>query len=310
MTRKYNLYQIDSFTKEKFRGNPAGVITNADGLTDDEMQRIARELNNSETAFIFSSHSNEYDAHIRFFTPTSEVPICGHATIAAHYARALENGLGTSRVYHKTGAGILPVDIVKENEDYKIVMTQGKIEFGAIIDSINKEELLAALNIKDDDLLENYKIQIVSTGHSKVMIGIKSVATLNSLHPDYNALCRLSKIIKCNGYYVFTVDSEDSDILIHGRMFAPAIGINEDPVTGNANGPLGAYLVHHNLVNHNNSLFRFKAKQGEAIGRSGIIEVEVKIEDKEPVQVKVSGNAVIIFKTELSLNDTTKTCLL
>ena len=112
MVRKYNLYQIDSFTKEKFTGNPAGVITNADGLNDEEMQKIARELNNSETAFIFSSDSSEYDAHIRFFTPRNEVPICGHATIAAHYARAIENNLDTSRVFHKTGAGILPVDVI------------------------------------------------------------------------------------------------------------------------------------------------------------------------------------------------------
>lgn len=303
MTRKYNLYQIDSFTKEKFTGNPAGVITNADGLTDYEMQKIARELNNSETAFIFSSNSDEYDVHIRFFTPTNEVPICGHATIAAHYARALENELDTSKVYHKTGAGILPVDIVKENEDYKIVMTQGKVEFGTIIDGANKKELLAALNITKSDLLEDHEVQIVSTGHSKVMVGIKSNEILNTMQPDYGKLSKLSKVIKCNGYYVFTVNSQDSDILIHGRMFAPAIGINEDPVTGNANGPLGVYLVHHNLIKHNNALFKFKAKQGEAIKRPGIIEVEVKIENEEPVEVKVSGNAVIIFKSELSLND-------
>lgn len=301
MTRKYNLYQVDSFTKEKFTGNPAGVITNADGLTDHEMQKIAREINNSETAFVFSSDSSEYDVHIRFFTPTNEVPICGHATIAAHYTRAITNGLNTSRVYHKTGAGILPVDIIKENEDYKIVMTQGKIVFGSIIDGIKKEELLVALNIKESDLLENYEIQIVSTGHSKVMVGIKSIETLNSLQPNYDALSKLSKTIECNGYYVFTVDSKDNDILIHGRMFAPAIGINEDPVTGNANGPLGAYLVSHNLVNHNNSLFKFKAKQGEAMNRSGIIEVEVKIEEKEPVEVKVSGSAVIVFQSEITM---------
>lgn len=303
MTRKYNLYQIDSFTKEKFTGNPAGVITNADGLNDYEMQRIARELNNSETAFIFSSNSNEYDVHIRFFTPTDEVPICGHATIAAHYARAVENGLDTSRVYHKTGAGILPVDIIKENNDYKIIMTQGKIEFGTTIDGMNKKELLSALGISNNNLLENYEVQIVSTGHSKVMIGIKSIEILNALQPNYDALSKLSKIIKCNGYYVFTVDSQDSDIFIHGRMFAPAIGINEDPVTGNANGPLGAYLVHHNLAKHNNSLFKFKAKQGEAINRTGIIEVEVKIENKEPIEVRVSGNGVIVFKSELLLNN-------
>ncbi|OVE70255.1 hypothetical protein CCS79_04400 [Clostridium diolis] len=302
MARKYNLYQVDSFTKEKFTGNPAGVISNADGLTDYEMQKIARELNNSETAFIFSSNSNEYDVQVRFFTPISEVPICGHATIAAHYVRAIENELETSRIYHKTGAGILPVDIIKENNDYKIIMTQGKIEFGKIIDGINKEELLKALKIKESDLLDDYKIQIVSTGHSKVMICIKSIETLNTLQPDYSALSKLSEIIKCNGYYIFTADSKESDILIHGRMFAPSIGINEDPVTGNANGPLGAYLVHHNLVKHNNSLFRFKAKQGEAINRPGIIEVEVKIEDNEPIEAKVSGNAVIIFKSELLLN--------
>lgn len=301
MSRKYNLYQIDSFTKEKFTGNPAGVITNADGLTDNEMQQIARELNNSETAFIFSSSSSEYDAHVRFFSPTSEVPICGHATIAAHYARAVEKKLDTSRVYHKTGAGILPVDIIKEKDDYRIVMTQGKIEFGHIIDGTNKEELISALNITSSDLLENYKIQIVSTGHSKVMVGIKNVETLNSLQPNYDALSKLSKIIRCNGYYVFTVDSLDRDILIYGRMFAPAIGINEDPVTGNANGPLGAYLVHHNLIKHDNSIFKFKAKQGEAIKRSGVIDVEVIIEDNEPVEVKVSGGAVIIFKSELLL---------
>ncbi|WP_271814042.1 PhzF family isomerase [Clostridium beijerinckii] len=303
MTRKYNLYQVDSFTKEKFTGNPAGVISNADGLTDYEMQKIARELNNSETAFICSSNSSEYDVQVRFFTPTSEVPICGHATIASHYVRAIENELETSRIYHKTGAGILPVDIIKENNDYKIIMTQGKIEFGEIIDGINKEELLKALKIKESDLLDDYKIQIVSTGHSKVMIGIKSIETLNTLQPDYSALSKLSEVIKCNGYYIFTTDSKESDILIYGRMFAPSVGINEDPVTGNANGPLGAYLVHHNLVKHNNSLFRFKAKQGEAINRPGIIEVEVKVEDNEPIEAKVSGNAVIIFKSELLLND-------
>lgn len=301
MERKYTVYQIDSFTKEKFMGNPAGVIINADGLKDDEMKNIARELNNSETAFIFSSNSNEYDVHVRFFTPKNEVPICGHATIAAHYARAIENNLSTSRIYQKTGAGILPVDIINENNDYKIVMTQGKIEFGNIIEGENKIKLLEALNIKDTDLNEKCKIQIVSTGHSKVMIGIKSIEILNNLKPDYNKLSKLSEIINCNGYYIFTMDSEENDILIHGRMFAPAIGINEDPVTGNANGPLGAYLVHYNLVKHNKSIFKFKAKQGEAINRTGIIEIEVTIKDNEPSEVKVSGNAVIVFKSELVL---------
>lgn len=301
MERIYNLYQVDSFTKEKFTGNPAGVITDADGLTDIEMQNIARELNNSETAFIFTSHSRGYDVHVRFFTPTSEVPICGHATIAAHYVRAVENNLETTRVYQKTGAGVLPVDVVKEEDDYKIIMTQGKIEFGNIITGENRKKLLLSLGLSEKDIRQDCKIQIVSTGHSKVMIGINDLETLNSLKPDCDSLSKLSRSIGCNGYYVFVLDNKEDDVLVHGRMFAPAIGINEDPVTGNANGPLGAYLVHYNLVKHNKSSFKFKAKQGEAINRMGIIEVIVKIEDEEPIEVKVAGNAQIIFKSHLIL---------
>ncbi|EKQ51734.1 MULTISPECIES: PhzF family isomerase [unclassified Clostridium] len=301
MAREYALYQVDSFTKEKFAGNPAGVVTNADDLTEEEMQKIARELNNSETAFIIPSNNNEYDVLVRFFTPLKEVPICGHATIAAHYVYAIENKMNSVRIYQKTGAGVLPVDILKEDNDYMITMTQGEIQFGDIIEGEEKKILFEALNIGEDNLMENYPIQIVSTGHSKVMVGIKNIEILNGLNPNYDVLSKLSDKIKCNGYYVFTTESQESDILINGRMFAPAIGINEDPVTGNANGPLGAYLVHHKLIKHNNSVFKFKAKQGEAIKRTGIIEVEVKIEDKEPIEVKISGNAVIVFKTELFL---------
>lgn len=301
MTRKYRLYQIDSFTKEKFAGNPAGVITNADGLTESEMKKIARELNNSETAFIFSSSDPTHDVHVRFFTPTIEVPICGHATIAAHYARAIEQQLDTTRVIHKTGAGILPVDIIREANDYKVIMKQGKIEFGSVIEGEDRDFLLAALHLSKEDLLANCPIQVVSTGHSKVMIGIKSSSVLHQLKPNHEALAQLSKRIACNGYYVFTMDSAEEDILVKGRMFAPAIGINEDPVTGNANGPLGAYLVHHKRVKHNGSSFRFKAKQGEAIERTGTIEVDVRIEKGEPVEVSVSGQAVIVFQFELIL---------
>ena len=84
-------------------------------------------------------------------------------------------------------------------------------------------------------------------------------------------------------------------------MFAPAIGILEDPVTGNANGPLGAYLVKHGLVEHDNSLFSFTGAQGEAIGRSGTVDVKVKIENGQPVQVKIGGKAIIVFKTQIEI---------
>ena len=298
--KKYQLYQVDSFTTEKFSGNPAGVVLNADGLSDSDMQKIAREMNNSETAFIFSTQNNDHDVQLRFFTPTCEVPICGHATIAAHYVRALELKLESSKIIQKTGAGNLAVEIIKTKKDYKIVMTQGAILFQAIEKKFQKE-IIKALGLTSVDCNNECPIEIVSTGHSKVMIGIRSRQRLNVLNPDFTALTKLSKKIGCNGYYIFTFDSTDPEILIHGRMFAPAIGINEDPVTGNANGPLGAYLIQHNLVKNDGREFFFKAQQGEAINRKGVIGVRVFIENQIPKLVKIEGSAVIIFKTEMVL---------
>jgi PhzF family phenazine biosynthesis protein len=301
MSKKYQIYQVDSFTNELFKGNPAGVVTNADGLTDTQMQSIARELNNSETAFILKPAENNYDVWLRFFTPYNEVPSCGHATIAAHYIRALENNFESCTVVQKIGAGILPVEIIKENNDYRIIMTQGKIEFYDPFNYEINKNIYEALLLGENDININCPIQIVSTGHSKVLVGINSQKTLDTLKPNMDALTRISKEIKCNGYFVFTFDTNEEGILTKGRMFAPAIGINEDPVTGNANGPLGAYLVKHKLVKTNGKTFSFKGKQGEAINRPGIIEVDVEIENGLPNKVKIGGRAKVVFKTEIEL---------
>jgi PhzF family phenazine biosynthesis protein len=301
MPKKYQIYQVDSFTNELFKGNPAGVVTNADGLTDMQMQSIARELNNSETAFILNPTESNYDVWLRFFTPYNEVPSCGHATVAAHYIRALENNYESCTIIQKIGAGILPVEIIKENNDYRIIMTQGKIEFQDPFNSEINKNIYEALLLSENDINKNCPTQIVSTGHSKVLIGINSQKKLDSLKPNMYALTSISKEIKCNGYFVFTLDTNEEGILTKGRMFAPAIGINEDPVTGNANGPLGAYLVKHKLVKTNGETFSFKGKQGEAINRPGIIEVDVEIENGTPKKVKIGGRAKVVFKTEIEI---------
>lgn len=296
----YSVYQVDSFTSEKFKGNPAGVVPNAEGLSEYDMQCLARELNNSETVFILPPEDLSHDVKLRYFTPTTEVPSCGHATIAAHYVRAIENQLNSRKVMQKIGIGTLPIDIIK-NDDYTIWMTQGTIKFSKPLANDDSCRLLSALGLTQKDVDERCPIQIVSTGHSKVMLGIRSRSTLNSLSPNMSMLVELSKAIGCNGYYVFTFASPNSAVLTYGRMFAPAIGIPEDPVTGNANGPLGAYLVKHQLVPHDGILFSFKGGQGEAMGRYGVVDVNVKIENNEPVQVKIGGKAVIVFKTQIEL---------
>ena len=297
----YRVYQIDAFTKNRFEGNPAGVISNADGLTESQMQIIARELNNSETAFILSPTESDHEVWIRFFTPKTEVPTCGHATISAHFVHAIEKKLPTCTVQQRIGIGILPVDIIKEKSDYRIIMTQGKFDISPQITGKNRKDILNALNLNESDLDDRCPIQIASTGHSKVMVGINSRGKLNSLIPDLPRLVNISRKIGSNGYFIFTFDSDDKDILTHGRMFAPAIGISEDPVTGNANGPLGAYLVHHNILKTSDGSVTFRGKQGEAMGRPGIVTVTVEVKDRKPFMVQVGGHATVAFKTEIEI---------
>ncbi len=289
-------YQVDAFTRERFRGNPAGVVLNADGLSDQDMQLIARELNNSETAFLLAADGADCDGLIRYFTPLKEVPICGHATIAAMYAKAREENLGSRVLRMKTKVGVLPFEIVKEDGDYRVVMTQGKFELGEVMGADVSSRLEDALGLSRSDRDGRCPMQIASTGHSKVMVGITSRRVLNGLSPDMHELAALSGEIGCNGYFVFTLDSDDPDILCHGRMFAPAIGIPEDPVTGNANGPLGGYLVQNRIMEARGGLFTFTARQGDAIHRPGVIGVRVEVEGTRPVRIQITGTAVMVFR--------------
>ena len=297
----YRVYQIDSFTRERFHGNPAGVVANADGLTEAQMQLIARELNNSETAFLFSPTGTDYDVEVRFFTPTTEVPLCGHATIAAHYVRAIEGDL-TGRFIQKTKAGLLPVEIIKEDNDFSIIMTQAEPFVSEPFAPDVVRSISEALGIMPEELRENCPVAIASAGHSKIMVGIKDLQVLHSLQPNDAALTEISRQVGCNGYYVFTLHPEEP-VLVHGRMFAPAIGIKEDPVTGNANGPLGIYMVHFGIcpeLQHTDH-FDFEIIQGEAIHRDGGMKVHVTKKNGRPEMVQITGKAVVAFKTEIEI---------
>jgi PhzF family phenazine biosynthesis protein len=288
------LFDVSVFGTDESPGNTAGVVLDADGLTDREMRGIAKDACHSETAFVLRPDGNDHDVRLRFFTPTTEVPACGHATIAAHYVRAHTLQLRSGTVAQKTLAGRFQVDVERGTRDYQITLVQHRVAFGAMLDRSRQRRVREALGIDSSACDLRCPMQIVSTGHSKVMIGIRDRATLNALRPDLNRLAALSKEISCNGYFVFTLDSDDQRILVHGRMFAPAIGISEDPVTGNANGPLGAYLVKHDLLAAPASQVSFCAKQGEAMGRPGLIHVTVQLERGRPARVRLTGRVRVV----------------
>ncbi len=292
---------MDAFTRVPLAGNPAGVVLDASGLSEPEMQKIARELNNSETAFVLPADGGDHDVRIRFFTPHCEVPSCGHATLAAHYVRASVGDLALGTVVQKIGIGLQSVDLVQTAGDLRVFTTHEPIEFSPPLASEPRSRLLGALDLRPIDLDERCPVQIVSSGHSKVMVGVRSIRTLDRLQPDLERLRELSREIGSNGYFLFTSETGSSDHLTDCRMFAPAIGISEDPVTGNGHGPLGAYLLRHGLARPEDGRFTFESVQGRVMQRPGRVYVEVKARNGEPTKVRVGGDAVIVMHANMRL---------
>lgn len=296
-----DIYLVDAFTDQIGAGNRAGVVFDADDLSADQMQNIAAFANVSETAFLIKSDDpSSHDIHVRYFTPATEVPICGHATIASHYLRTKRLGLSSGRVRSKTGAGILPVDIEKEGHDIKIIMTQGKPEMGDILAEEHVEEALNALGITRNDLIQNLPVQFATTGHGKVIIPLKQNDVLQTINPDFEALKTLTRKIGHTGYFILTVRDDEAPYKTHGRMFAPAIGINEDPVTGNGNGPAGLYLSHHGMFKFDDQ-YSYLGTQGEAMGKPGVIEVRVFKTDGNISKLQVAGSAIEAGKLRYAL---------
>jgi PhzF family phenazine biosynthesis protein len=295
-----HLFHIDSFTRTPLRGNAAGVVLDADGLSEAQMQDLARELKHSETAFVLRPSCADHDVHLRFFTPAIEVPVCGHATIAAHYALAHSGRATASRwLVQKTGAGLQRVRPVRDaaSEDWRIEIEQGAPQFGEALGAHWRERVTRALGVAGGDgLAPGRPLQVVSTGHSKVMVPLPDGFALERLAPDLDALAAMSRELACNGWFPFVLKGAGAT---EGRMFAPAIGIDEDPVTGNANGPLGAYLVRHGLMRHDGKELALAGHQGRALRRDGVVQVRVAIEDGAPVKVTISGEAVILFSAPL-----------
>ncbi len=174
------------------------------------------------------------------------------------------------------------------------------------IDSFTRERFTgnpAGVVLNADDMIKNAPIQIVSTGHSKVFVPINSFEKLKKLTPDFSRLTEISRQIKCNGYLVFAPKSPQADCFISARMFGPAMGINEDPVNGSSGGALGAYLIRHDLLSTDGQKkVNFKVYQGFAVGRKGIVEVEMELNEQgQPEVTRIIGDAVIVFKTTIDL---------
>jgi PhzF family phenazine biosynthesis protein len=289
------LFQVDAFTRTPFTGNAAGVVLGGEGLSSETMQAIARELNNSETAFLLDPRSDDHEVFVRYFTPTLEVPICGHATLAAHYVRSRLLGLPTSRVVQRSAAGLFPIDVIA-GDDYRIVMTQLRPTFGPRLSPQWRLQLATALGVELAQLDEELPARTVSTGSPKLLVPMTSSEALDSIVPNLRSIETLTRQAGANGVFAFTLRPSTDGVLAEARMFAPALGIAEDPVTGNGNGPLGAYLATEGVL-AGDGVHTFASLQGKAMGRPGIARVEVTVSGGNVERVRVGDEAVIVFET-------------
>lgn len=311
----YQFIQLDVFTDQAFCGNPLAVFPEAEGLSGEVMQQIAREMNLSETVFVLPSAHEEALRRLRIFTPTSELPFAGHPIAGTWNCLAREgivpqpdNGTGWSHIKHEVGIGVLPVDIeFKDGAPTRVVMTQGKWEIKAEIEDWNDQaDIARGLGLSREDLDETLPIQACSTGNTMLMVPIRSLADLARCRPNVSLLEEVYARYKfassgATGCYAFSRETKEiGPARAHARFFVGQ-NIGEDPATGSAAGPLGGYLVYHDAtrVDPVDGVYSFVIEQGDFINRPSRIELAVQGGPGAVEQVRVGGPSVVVARGTL-----------
>ena len=286
---------VDAFTTDPLAGNAAGVVPDADGLSETQMQAIARELSVSETVFV-TAPEVDGDYRVRYFTPTQEVDLCGHATVALHAHLHANGALDAGRHAMETDVGTLDVDV---DEDGTVWMTQAAPTVEAV--DVDDERVADALGVDVATLRDvgaDLPMAVASTGLPFLMVPINFLEHLGNADPDMDAVESLTAEYEVTGIYAFTFDALDADSTLHGRMFAPGAGIPEDPVTGTASGACGAYLRDVEAFD-DEFPEEMRFEQGHFVDRPG--HVRVRVGDT----VRVGGHATASFDGTLRVPEDT-----
>lgn len=279
--RKLRYHIVDVFTDRQFGGNPLAVFTDGAGLSTETMQSIAKEMNLSETTFVLPPADAANHYHVRIFTPGSELPMAGHPTVGTTYVLARERMIEqpesersslASVVRLEEGVGLIPVEITwSEGAADFIEMSQPVPVFGQTFD--DKAALAATLSLNASDIHPSLPCQVVSCGVPFLFVPLVSLDAARRARPR---LDMIEKVLL--GFppeiFVFTTETEVPGSGVHSRMFAPGLGITEDPATGSANGPLGCYLVRHRVIASASQLDT-TSEQGMEMGRPSFLRIRI-----------------------------------
>ena len=296
---------VDVFTNQPFGGNQLAVFPDARGLTPEIMQALAKELNLSESAFVLPAQDAASDYRVRFFTPAVELPMAGHPTVGTAFVLAYEGMIQLvepeTTITFEEGVGVVPVTLfVQEGQVHLIQMRQPLPTFGPVF--TDREAIANMLSLDPAPLDTALPLEVVSCGVPFLFVPIKSLEAIRAIRFRLDIWERVLRDFATPHVFVFTQEVIHPNSTVHSRMFAPAMGIAEDPATGAASGPLGCYLVRHGLVQPaRTGSSQMVSEQGFELGRPSLVQVKIELDGEHITGVSIGGQCYFMGKGWITL---------
>jgi trans-2,3-dihydro-3-hydroxyanthranilate isomerase len=293
--KRYKIHVVDVFTERPLAGNQLAVVLDAEGIPGDVMQRIAREMNISETTFVFAPHDRANAARVRIFTPGSELPFAGHPTIGTAWVLSTDGLVPDGALEFALEEGIGPVSVRGERAagGLRFWMTHPNVSFGKVL--TERAAAAGALGLSEEDLHPDVPIQVASTGVPFVYMALKDARAVDAAISEKERLGRVFD----EGVFLFAALGENR---LYSRMFSPhVLDIHEDPATGSASGPLGAFVVKYGLVQRAADV-SIESEQGTKMGRQSFVHIKLAYPPQGdlPSRIEVGGSVVPTLKGELA----------
>ena len=303
--KQQHYFLVDVFTDQPFGGNPLAVFPDARGLTSETMQALAKELNLSESTFVLPAQDAAHDYRVRIFTPAVELPMAGHPTVGTAFVLAREHLIQLTEpettMTFEEGVGVIPVTLqVRAGQLHLIQMRQPLPTFGPVF--ADREAIAQMLSLEPATHDVTLPLEVVSCGVPFLFVPIKSLEAMRALRFRLDIWERVLRDFAAPHVFVFTQEVMRPASTVHSRMFAPAMGIAEDPATGAASGPLGCYLVRHGFVRPAGmGISHMISEQVFELGRPSLVQVKIEHDGKRITGVYVGGQCYVMGKGWITL---------
>jgi PhzF family phenazine biosynthesis protein len=288
------IFQVDAFTNTRFTGNPATVVLDADGQSDATLLAVAREFSHAEVAFVFAANGPDFDVRVRFFNARKEAPFVGHATVAAHAVLLALGRRGAGACRQHSGTGIIEVTAAGTLIEFRQIAP----ELDAPLPFKTTLRVAEALRLPATELHEIMPARIARRGGTRLLVPIADPRQLDILAPNFDTLLSLGSELGADGFFVFALKRKADEWSTESRMFCPALGIPEDPVSGNAHAMLASYLW--DLGQFGKHSTTFIGHQGRQMQRPGQVTVTLEIDQGSLVAARIGGSAVIVSEGTLA----------